>query len=339
MALSSRLDDFQQRHAWLGFPLAVVYKFVDDQGSYLAALITYYGFLSLFPVLLLLASLLGLFLQGDPELQHRLIGSALEQFPVVGDRLGDPQGLKGSPAGVAVAFVASLYGALGVAQATQNAVNVACGVPRNKRPNPLLSRLRSVLLLMTAGLTLIATTVLSTLTGSGVFGSGPVRTVLFILLSVVLNVGILVLALRLASALPLTVRQVLPGALIGGVVWQFLQRFGTVYVGSVVRGSSDTNGTFAFVFGLIAWIFLLALSLVLCVEINVVRDHHLHPRSLLTPFTDDVDLTSADQRAYTESAAAQRAKGFQKVEVTFEHDGQNASAHKERRAPPAAEDG
>jgi len=38
----------------------VLYKFVDDQGSYLAAQITYYGFLSLFPLLLLLTSVLGL---------------------------------------------------------------------------------------------------------------------------------------------------------------------------------------------------------------------------------------------------------------------------------------
>jgi len=329
VAPSSRLDAFQQRHTWAGFPLAVVYKFVDDQGSYLAALITYYGFLSLFPVLLLLASVLGFFLQNDPDLQQRLISSALGQFPVVGDQLGDPRGLRGSTTGVALAFAASLYGALGVAQATQNAMNVAWGVPKNKRPNPLLSRLRSLLLLATAGLTLLATFVLSTVGSSGVFGSGPIRTTLLVLLSVAVNTGVLLLALRLATALPLTLREVLPGALLGGVVWLLLQRFGAAYVDSVVRGASNTNATFAFVLGLIAWVFLLSVSLVLCVEINVVRARRLHPRSLLTPFTDDVDLTSADQAAYTQYAHAQRAKGFQNVDVTFEHDGQNASAKRD----------
>jgi hypothetical protein len=143
------------------------------------------------------------------------------------------------------------------------------------------------------------------------------------------------LALQLATALPLTVRELLPGALLGGVLWKVLQDFGATYVDSVVRGASDTNGTFAFVFGLIAWIYLLAITLVICVEVNVVLARHLHPRSLLTPFTDHVDLTAADQRAYRQYAAAQRAKGFEKVDVTFEHDGQYASAQRAREQDEA----
>ena len=63
------LDAYQRDHRWIGFPIAVIYKFTDDQGSYLAALITYYGFLSLFPLLLLLVTVLGFVLQGDPHLQ------------------------------------------------------------------------------------------------------------------------------------------------------------------------------------------------------------------------------------------------------------------------------
>ena len=336
MAPSSRVDAFQQRHPWVGFPLAVAYKTFDDQGSYLAALMTYYAFLSLFPLLLLLASVLGFFLQDDPELQQRLLDSALGQFPVVGDQLGDPQGLQGSRTTVTIAFLASLYGALGVAQAAQNAMNVIWAVPKNKRPNPLLSRLRSLLLLVTAGLMVIATTVLSTLGSSGLFGDGPLGGAVFTLLSVALNVGVLLVALQLATALPLTIGELLPGALLGGVLWKVLQKFGADYVDQVVRGASDTNGTFAFVFGLIAWVFLLSMTLVLCVEVNVVRARRLHPRSLLTPFTDHVDLTAADQRAYRQYAAAQRAKGFEKVDVTFEHDGQYASAQREREQDGAS---
>jgi uncharacterized BrkB/YihY/UPF0761 family membrane protein len=65
----SWLDGYQRRHRWLGLPIAVVYKFVDDQGGYLAALITYYGFLSLFPLLLILATVVGFVLPGAPALQ------------------------------------------------------------------------------------------------------------------------------------------------------------------------------------------------------------------------------------------------------------------------------
>jgi len=69
---------------------------------------------------------------------------------------------------------------------------------------------------------------------------------------------------------------------------------------------------------------------VIASEINVVRVKKLYPRALLTPFTDDVDLTSGDKHAYTDAALAQRLKGFQTVEVTFENDGKNATAKRSR---------
>ena len=77
-------DRCQQRRAWLGFPLAVRQKYADDQGGYLAATITYYGFFAVFPLLLVLVSVLGFVLKGHPELQKRIVDSALGQFPVIG---------------------------------------------------------------------------------------------------------------------------------------------------------------------------------------------------------------------------------------------------------------
>src|SRR5688572_5368168 len=116
------LDAYQRTHRWLGFPIAVVYKFVDDQGPYLAALIAYYGFLSLFPLLLLLVTILGFVLQGDPQLQGDLVDSALAQFPVIGSQLRDNvDSLTGNGAGLALGIVLTLYGCLGVAGAMQNA--------------------------------------------------------------------------------------------------------------------------------------------------------------------------------------------------------------------------
>ena len=109
MGVTSAVDGFQRRHPVLGFPLAVVYKFFDDQGVYLAALITYYGFLSLFPLLLLLASVLGFVLRDDPDLQQRILDSTISQFPVIGDQLRGSQGLEGSGVALVVgALVAHL---------------------------------------------------------------------------------------------------------------------------------------------------------------------------------------------------------------------------------------
>ena len=335
MSVTRRLDAFQQRHRWAGFPLAVVYKFAEDQGPYLAALITYYGFLALFPLLLLLASILGFVLEGDPDLQRRILDSTLSQFPVIGEELGDPRGLQGSGVALVVGALVALYGALGVAQALQNAMNVAWAVPRHRRPNPIRLRLRSLVLITVGGLAVLATTVLSALAGSaGAFGADLEQwsTILFVFVSVVLNAAVFILAFRICTVQRVAIRNLVPGAITAAVFWQLLQLFGTAYVGNVVKGAGATYGVFALVLGLLAWIFLAAVGVVLSAEINVVRTKRLYPRSLMTPFTDNVDLTSADRNAYTDSARAQQAKGFQSVTVSFDDEGQQASARRRQRA-------
>jgi membrane protein len=343
MDVTQWLDRYQRRHRWAGFPVAVIYKFFEDQGAYLAALITFYGFLSLFPLLLLLSSLLGFVLENNSDLEQRILDSTLSQFPIIGDQLSDPQGLQGNGAGLVIGGVIALYGALGVAQAFQHAMNVAWSVPRHRRPNPVKARLRSLLLIATAGIAVLATTSLSVLGGSagasGTMFSGWVA-LLVTAAAVVLNTAVFIVAYRIATATELSVRDVAPGAVVAAVIWQLLQLFGTAYVASVVKNASITSGVFAVVLGLLAWIFLAALGVVLGVEINVVRTKHLFPRALLTPFTDNVDLTRADQYAYSDAATSQRHKGFQSVDVTFDHEGQEASARKraDNDAPTNASD-
>src|SRR3954464_3620907 len=141
VSVTERIDAAQRRFRVLGFPIAVVYKFFDDHGNYLAALIAYYGFLSFFPLLLLLSSILGYTLAGNPDLQRQVLDSALSQFPVIGQQLTSPTGLKGNATAVIVGIAASVYGGMGVAQAVQHAMNTAWNVPIVHRPNPVLARL------------------------------------------------------------------------------------------------------------------------------------------------------------------------------------------------------
>ncbi|MCA0435245.1 MAG: YihY/virulence factor BrkB family protein [Austwickia sp.] len=319
----ARVDDFQRRHRFLGLPIALIYKYVDDQGAYLAALITYYGFISLFPLLLLLSSVLGFVLENNPELQARIMESAFRQIPVIGDQVQRAQ-LRGSGIAVVIGAVGALYGAVGVAQAMQNALNAAWYVPRNSRPNPVLARARSLTLLGLVALFLLVTTFLSqwdaalrALTDNEqavgywtTFASMAVTWVLFQVIS------------RFGTTYRVTIRQALPGSILGVLVWQGLQTAGTGFVARVIAGSSDTNGVFAVVLGLLAWIYLASVSFVVCTELNVVLALKLYPRALLTPMTDDVDLTEGDRAAYAGLARAQRLKGFQKVQVSFEYDGQ-----------------
>jgi uncharacterized BrkB/YihY/UPF0761 family membrane protein len=145
---------------------------------------------------------------------------------------------------------------------------------------------------------------------------------------VLVNAAVFLLGFRISTARRLTVRQIAPGALLAALVWQLLQSFGGVYVGHVVKSASAVNSVFALVLGLLAFLYLAALAIVLCVEINVVRVEHLHPRALLTPFTDAVELTGGDERTYAGAAQAQRTKGFEQVDVSFH--GRPHRAHRRR---------
>ncbi len=339
---TQRLDAFQRRHPVVGFPIGVVYKFVEDQGPYLAALITYYGFLSLFPLLLLLTSVLGFVLDGRPEMQQQILDSTLSQFPVIGDQLADPQGLQGSIGAIVIGGAVALYGALGFAQAIQNAINVSWSVPRNRRPNPIRARVRSLRLIAVAGIAVVVTTVLSGAgSNSSAFGAdvGRWSTVLALGISILVNGVVFVVMFRIFQPDGVRGRAVVPGATVAAVIWQLLQVFGAVFVGSGVKGSGAAYGVFALVLGLLAWIFLASVGIVIGSEINVVRARRLYPRALLTPFTDNVDLTEADQRAYFEAVNSQQFKGFQSVTVSYEDDGQQASARRARNESPGPADG
>ena len=227
------------------------------------------------------------------RLQHEVLTSALHQFPVIGGDLAQPKRLGGGPVGLVVGIAGSLYGGLGVAQAFQYAANTVWGVPRNNRPNPFKARGRSVLLLATAGLAVLGTTALSIAGGGGAGALGAAGRSLTLAASVVINIAVAIFAFRFAPARRLSVRDVVPGAIAAAVIWQLLQSFGVIYVRHVVEHASATNAVFALVLGLLAFLYITATAVLLCVEINVVRVNRLHPRSLLTPFTDNVTLTPA----------------------------------------------
>jgi membrane protein len=311
------LDKLQQRHKGVGFVIAVIYKYLDDQGGYLAALITYYAFVSLFPLLLLMTTALGVVLAGHPDLQQQVVQSTFSQFPVIGSQLQRPGELSGGAVAVVVGIAGALYGGLGVGQAVQNAMDSVWAVPRHDRPDPIRSRLRSLLLLFVLGSAAVTATAISGI-GRATETLGWFSKAGIAVTAVAINAGIGLVAFRVTTARHVTYRQVLPGALAAAVIWQLLQWFGAGYVGHTVKSASATNGVFALVLGLLAFLYLVSTSLVLCAEVNVVRVDKLYPRALLTPFTDDVELTSADRKTYTRIAKAERVKGLQRVSVRFD---------------------
>jgi YihY family inner membrane protein len=274
-----------------------------------------------FPLLLLLATILGYALHGNPQLQRHVLDSALAQFPVIGGQItANIQSFHGSTAGLVIGMLGCVYGGLGIVQAVQNTLNKVWGVPRDSRPNPVRARLRSLLLLAFGGASVIVTTVLSALgAAADAYGAslgGSVRA-LATAAAVTLNVTLFTVAFKVLTARSVTIGQIRAGAVAAAVTWQALQLAGTLLLGDELKGATATYGLFALVLGLLAWIYVGAVTTVICAEFNAVRAGGMWPRSLLAPFTDNANLTVGDQRAYISYAETERHKTFESIDVSF----------------------
>lgn len=308
------VDRFQQRHTVVAFPIAVFKKFGDDEGGRLAALIAYYGFFSVFPLLLVFTSVLGFVLGAHPDLREDIIDTAFAQFPVIGRSVADRADvdtLEGNWPSIVVGGVTALWAGLGVAQAAQTAMNTVWGIPRANWPNFLLRRVRALGMLLLLGTIVI----LSTFT-SGFGASGAPDHWLFVaaswVLAVLLNLALFMLTYQILTARALTWRNVLPGALVAALAWTALQAVGGYFVTNQLRDASDVYGTFALVIALLVWIGLGAQVALLCAEVNVVLNQRLWPRSLVQP-----PLTEGDRRVYTAIVERERMRPEQTVDVTF----------------------
>lgn len=326
---SDRFDRYQRRHTWIGFPIGVIYKMFDDRALYLAAVITYYAFVSLFPLLLLFLSITGFVLHSDPHVREQLINTVFSNFPDIGPRLEkNITGFKGSAGAIVIGVIGTLYGALGAMQSSQYAFNTIYAVPRNQQPNPIRSRVRSLGLLVLLGTGVLVSTGVAILVSNGSDVSQDLTSGLRILgyaISLVLNFGLFTLAFQLLTSEDLRARNVFTGGAIAAILWEILQVFGSRYVVHEASHGSAFYGVFGVVLAALAWLYLQALSIVVSAEINVVLHRRLWPRALLTPFTDNVRLTEADMVAYGSYAEAQRFKGFQEVKATFRPDGEPSS--------------
>jgi membrane protein len=309
----SAFDRFQQRHRWLGFPLAVLLKYADDQGGYLAATITYYAFFAIFPLLLVLTTVLGFVLRGHRHLYQSIVDSALGQFPVIGPELR-VHSLHGSTLALGLGLAAALWAGMGVFLASQNAMNHLWGVPFKRRPDPLRARGRALLLLLVLGGGALATTILGGLATVGA-GLGITWKIGSIALSTALNVGLFWVGFRVLTAREVSWRQLRGGAIGAGILYEVLQTLGGYYVGHVLKDAGNVYGTFALVIGLLSWIYLGAHITLLAAEGNVVATRRLWPRSFSVMI--EQPTTPADKRALTQRGKVEERRQDETVSVDF----------------------
>jgi YihY family inner membrane protein len=302
------LDGFQRRHRTPAVAIAVVKKASEDGAGATAALISYYGFLSIFPLLLAGFAILGFVAEASAGARKAILASVLRELPVFKDSISQGH-ITGSGLGLAVGVVGALWAGLSVTVVLQRAFNMVNCVPYYRRANFFQTRLRGGRLLLAVGVLEVVATGLTGLISTG-FG-GVVLVIAGILVSLAVNALLFFVAFRVLSDTRVPTRDLWPGIILATAGWELLQALGGIYVDHVLRSASATYGSFATVIGLLAWLILGARIVVYGAELNNVVAHHYWPRSLIGPETE------ADRAVRRALAAVEQSEVGESIEVRF----------------------
>lgn len=293
-----RFDLYQRKRPWLAFPLGVIKKFTEDKAGYLASLVAYFGFFSLFPLMLAFTSVLG-FVITDPAKQREFSDAAADQIPVIGTTIRDTAGrLEGSTIAIVVGLAIALWSGLRIVDAMQNALNDVWDLPRIARPKLVERRVKGVLMLGLIGGGLVGSIAASNVAAFVDVIPGLGKLAIWAG-SALVSILLYLVSFQLLTDVHLPWRDLWPGAIFGGVSWWALQTFGSAWIINQQQGAGETYGQFAAIIALLAFLFLAAQLSIVGAEISVVKARRLWPRS----FTKG-EFTRADLSAFEYLAAS-----------------------------------
>jgi YihY family inner membrane protein len=309
-----RFDRFQQRHTATAFLFGVIKKFGDDNAGPLVNNLAYTAFGSVFVLLLLLVTILGLVLSSHPALEKQVLDSTFGQFPIIGtDLQKNIKALhRNSVISLVIAVIGLVWGSLALAQNGIFTMSQLWNLPGPERPNYWKRLARSVTFLLVLAVGLAISTFLAA-TVPAVHGGSRLLAVAGGAASAIVNFGLYLFAFDVLTPAKIRLRQLAPGAAVAGVGWTILQALGGFVVGHYLKNDSSVYGLFAIVLGLFAWIYLITELTVYAAELNVVLARHLWPRSIVQP-----PLTEADRRSIAAQAVQNIRRPEQRVEVSFD---------------------
>jgi len=307
-----RVDAVQQRHTPMAFIFGVVKKYGDDNGGVLVSNLAFSAFLSLFPLLLVLVTILGLVASANPSVRTDVLNAVANQVPLIGKTLTEnvEQLRRSSVIGLIVGVIGLIWGASGLAQAGLFTMEQVWNLPGPARPGFVQRLGRAGLFLCLLGGGVIVTTGLASLTTylpNGLAFKAPLEVV-----TAAFNAGMYLGGFRALTPKGVPTGKLLPGAITGGIGWTILQVLGTYLVHHFLH-SDSVYGVFGIVLGLLAWITLAVEVTVYSAEINVVLARRLWPRSIVQP-----PLTEADRASMALQALQNQRRPEQHVEVTFD---------------------
>ena len=312
--LIRHVDRWQQRHVPTAFTFGVIKKYGDDNAGQLVASLSHTGFVAVFPLLLVLTTILGIVAAGHSGLRHDVIEAVAKQFPVITHEISrnPPQLRRASYIGLAIGLCAALWGSAGLAQSGMYAMSHVWNLPGPDRPGYFQRLGRAGLFLLVLGGGVIVTTLL---TSFATWGSDSAwLTVLAEILATTANVGMYVIGFRVLTPKVVPIRSLLPGAILAGVGWTVLEAIGTQLVKHYLH-SDSVYGIFAIVLSLVAWIYLIVEITIYAAEVNVVLARKLWPRSIVQP-----PLTEADRKTLSLIPLAEQRRDEQQVVVSFDEE-------------------
>jgi uncharacterized BrkB/YihY/UPF0761 family membrane protein len=242
-----------------------------------SALIAHFGFVSVFPLMLVFTTVLGFVLQSRPKLRHDIIDSALAQLPFVGEQIAtDPSKLHGNAVALVLGLLVSLWGGMKAFVAVQGALDDIAETPLDDRSNLLITRLRAMFGIVYIGGAQIVTAILASLVG--MTGVLVINKVLLLIGTAAINTAVLLFSYRFLRAENPTWRSVAPGAIVGGVLFALLQLVGVQVVGRAIANASPVYGAFASVIGLLYWLSLHAIVAIGGAELNAALTRDEPPK-------------------------------------------------------------
>jgi YihY family inner membrane protein len=308
-----RIDATQKRFTPTAFVFGVVKKYGDDNGGVLVSNLAYSVFISLFPLLLIMVTILGLVVAGHPSIQKDVTDAVANQIPLLGSTLTSNvhELQRSSTIGLIVGLIVLIYGVTGLAQAGLFTMQQVWNLPGPARPGYVQRLGRSLLFLALLGGGVIVTTALASLS-TYLHGWGFWIKLLINVVTAAFSAGMYLGAFRALTAKGVTTRSLVPGAITGGILWTVLQILGAWLVHHFLH-SNSVYGIFASVLGLLAWIYLATEITVYSAEINVVLARRLWPRSIVQP-----PLTEADRASLALQALENQRRPEEHIEVTWD---------------------
>jgi uncharacterized BrkB/YihY/UPF0761 family membrane protein len=318
------MDDWQRGHRSVAIAYGVMKKFGDDDANHYVVGLGWYGFVAIYPLLLVVITVFAFI--GAASLGHQVVAT-LHQFPVVGSDFNPARGsrnLHGSTFALVIGLVGLVYGAQGVTQTAQQAMVGVWNISPLDEPRFLQRLVRSLIGLATIGGAFIVNAALATFaTGHSV---GLTLRVLVLVGTVIMNVGFYAAAFRSLTPAVIPTGALIPGAVVASLGFTFLITLGSGLVQHQVRNSSATYGQFGIVIGLVAFLFLLAKISLYAAELNPVLARRLWPRALRGNRP-----TEADDHVLYDITHQSLRRDDQRIGVGF---GANARAQVERDADP-----